>query len=526
MSRARRLPVRAEGGAVASETRSQRLWTGVRHVVVRSLACAAALALTAPGAQAAGAGAGTAAGSFLSVGAGASVLSMSGATLATGRDLAASSWNVASLARVDALEFALSHAPLPGGATQDWLAAGGRLGGGATRWGLSALFHQEGALDGRDASNQPTGALSVSDVAFGARVARPLAEHLSAGIGAEWVHESLAGANGSGVAFDAGVRAHSGAFGFALAARHLGGQMDYSGARYDLPGVIAAGVSWADEVSGLRFAADYESPAHYYPGVRLGGEWRMREWMALRAGYRRQLGEPATESLSGASFGLGTGVGNLWMDYSYAPEGGAGGGAGAGQHRLGLTFRPGHANASDANAHTSRPTLEHTPRPAREPATVKPARTEPAPPVSAPAAAVSKLEPADPAPVAAASQPKPAPPASVTESKLAPPTTVAGSKPVPPASVAESKPAPPATVAGSKPVPPATVAESKPAPPPPPVSPVIVRPAYLLVGAGETLAMLARRWNTTVPALMMANNLVNERVQPGQRLKLPGVRSR
>ncbi len=526
MSRARRLPVRAEGGAVSSETRSQRLWTGVRHVVVRSLACAAALALIAPRAQAAGAGAGTAAGSFLSVGAGASVLSMSGATLATGRDLAASSWNVASLARVDALEFALSHAPLPGGATQDWLAAGGRLGGGATRWGLSALFHQEGALDGRDASNQPTGALSVSDVAFGARVARPLAEYLSAGIGAEWVHESLAGANGSGVAFDAGVRAQTGAFGFALAARHLGGQMDYSGARYDLPGVIAAGVSWADDARGLRFAADYESPAHYYPGVRLGGEWRMREWMALRAGYRRQLGEPATESLSGASFGLGTGVGNLWMDYSYAPEGGAGGGAGAGQHRLGLTFRPGHANASDANAHTSRPTLEHTPRPAREPATVKPARTEPAPPVSAPAAAVSKLEPADPAPVAAASQPKPAPPASVAESKLAPPTTVAGSKPVPPASVAESKPAPPATVAGSKPVPPATVAESKPAPPPPPVSPVIVRPAYLLVGAGETLAMLARRWNTTVPALMMANNLVNERVQPGQRLKLPGVRSR
>ena len=96
---------------------------------------------------------------------------------------------------------------------------------------------------------------------------------------------------------------------------------------------------------------------------------------------------------------------------------------------------------------------------------------------------------------------------------------------MPPATVAGSKPVPPATVAESKPAPPATVAESKPAPPPP-VSPVIVRPAYLLVGAGETLAMLARRWNTTVPALMMANNLVNEHVQPGQRLKLPGVRSR
>ncbi len=499
MSRARGPWVSAGVSRVSDEARSRRAGTGVRPRVVAALAFAAALALTAPRVHAAGGGAGTAAGSFLSVGAGASVLSMSGATLATGRDLAASSWNVASLARVDALEFALSHAPLPGGATQDWLAAGGRLRGGATRWGLSALFHQEGALEGRDASNQPTGSLSVSDVAFSAHVARPLAEYLSAGVGAEWVHESLAGAYGSGVAFDAGLRAHTGAFGFGLAARHLGGQLNYSGVRYEMPGVIAAGVSWADDVRGLRFAADYESPAHYYPGVRLGGEWRMREWMALRAGYRHQIGQPATEQLPGASFGLGTGVGNLWMDYSFAPEGGEG----AGQHRLGLTFRPGHASASGAEAHTSRPALQQPPREPhtiREPATVKSVRTKPARPMDAPAK-VSKPEPAS-----------------------TPPSTPAAkvSKPEPASTPPSTPSAPIVSAPEAQPAPPVMVTESKPAPAP--VSPVIVRPAWVVVASGETLASLARRWGTTVPALMMANNLVRERVEPGQRLRLPGVR--
>ena len=247
----------------------------VRRVIALSL-----LVVFAGRAHAGGEAAGTAAGSFLSVGAGASVLSMSGATLASGHDLAAASWNVASLARVDALEFALSHSPLPGGATQDWLGAGGRLGTGATRWGLSALFHQEGDLEGRDALNQPTGALSVSDLALSAHVARPLGEFLSAGFGAEWVHESLAGSNGSGLAFDAGLRAQAGSIGMAVAARHIGGAMNYSGVKYDMPAVIAGGLSWTDAVRGLRVAADFESPTHYYGGVRLGGEWLVREGMA------------------------------------------------------------------------------------------------------------------------------------------------------------------------------------------------------------------------------------------------------
>jgi hypothetical protein len=243
---------------------------------------------------------------------------------------------VASLARLDALQFSLAHAPLPGGATQDWLAGGGKLGGAGTRWGLQGLFQREGDLEGRDAANNPTGSLSVNDLALGASLAQPLGAFVTAGAGAEWVHESLAGTNGSGVSFSAGLRADAGPLGFGLAARHLGGEMRYPGARYDLPEVLAAGVSWTDAAHGLRVNADYESPRHYYDSVRLGGEWLWRDRLAFRAGYRLAMSAPSDATVSGPAFGIGAGVGSMWLDYAFLLDGGDT----SGEHRVGLTFRP------------------------------------------------------------------------------------------------------------------------------------------------------------------------------------------
>jgi LysM repeat protein len=420
------------------------------------------VAILAP-ARAAGQAAGTTAGSFLTVGAGASALSMAGATLASGRDLAAAAWNPASLAQVDALQFSLSHTPLPGGATQDWLASGGRLGAGDTRWAIQALFQQEGALDGRDAANNPTSALSVSDLAVGARLAHPLTSVLSAGVGAQWVHESLAGSNGAGFAFDAGLRGRTGPFGLALAGRNLGGGMSYGGARYDLPGVLAAGASWSDEVRGLRLDADFESPLHYYRDVRVGGEWAWHDRVAVRAGYRLELGAPSGEALSGATFGLGAGVGGTWLDYAYSPEGGNG----LGQHRIGLTFRPGLAGRAGAQANSARDvTPRETPR-----LVVPGASRASAPGTVAPRAASSH----PPAPVPVASSPAPT-----------------------------RAPSPPSAVATSP----------------------AQRPAFVVVGEGETLAAIASRWHVTVTSLMEANDMVSAGVDPGRRLKLPPAASK
>ncbi len=454
-----------------------------RHVALALVWLAFTLRTPAAHAQA-----GTAAASFLSVGSGASVLAMSGATLASGSDLAAAAWNPASLARVDALQLALAHTPLPGGATQDWLSAGGRLRSGETRWALQALVHHEGDLEARDATNQAVGALAVGDVAFVARLAHPLSETFSVGAGAEYIRESLAGVSGAGLAFEAGVRAQAGPFGAALAARHIGGGMRYDAARYDLPAVIAAGVSWQDAPHGVRLALDVESPSHYYKDVRVGGEWFVRDRVALRAGYRRQVGEPTTESLSGASFGMGTGVGPMWMDYAFTP----GGADASGEHRVGLTFRPSLPGRGGSEGGARMRVPSSSPE---------------APPVSAPARIVVEHAHDD-----VSAPPKLAPVAPETK----PATEVVTPEPIVKPSVPPPVVSKPASAEAAKP---AVVAPAKPvvsAPAKP-----VMRPTSVVVGEGETLASIAQRWGVTVPSLMMANDLVRDHVAPGTRLKLP-----
>jgi len=479
--------------------RSERLAGRVRAAIAWGVA-AALLAGGAPRANAAGEGAGTAAGNFLSLGSGASSLAMAGATLASGHDLAAASWNVASLARLDALQFSMSHAPLPGGGAQDWLAAGGRLGAGGTRWGIESLLHREADLDGRDASDNPTGSFSATDLAVGARIAHDLGRFASGGVGVHWVHESLAGIAGSGVSFDAGLRAAAGPIGMALAARHLGGTMRYPNATYDLPAVIATGLSWTNAARGLAVNADYESPSHAYPSLRVGGEWLWRDRVAVRAGYRAALSAPSEERISGATFGLGTGMGAMWVDYSYMPEGDES----AGEHRVGLTFRPGILAGERLDAARETGVSKGlSPRPRAEAA--RPARAE----KTERPRAVATPPPATSVPPPPASS---VPPAAPTRSSNPTPTAKADAPPAVPA-------APPAAAQAPAPAPAAPSASQTTQAPPAPMP--IVRPAVVVVVPGETLALIARRWNTSVAALMMTNDLVNDQVVPGQRLKLP-----
>jgi len=436
-----------------------------------------ALALASP-VRAADVAAGTAAGTFLAIGTGTSVLSMGGATLASGNDLAAASWNVASLGRVDALTFSLAHSPLPGGATQDWLAGGGRLGNMPTRWGLQALLHREGDIEGRDASNNPTGTLSANDIALGASLAQPLGRYVTAGVGAKWVHESLAGTSGSGMSFDAGVRADVGAVGVALAARGLGGMMHYPGASYMLPRAVAGGVSWTDAERGLRVNADLEVPRAYYNSVRVGGEWTWRDRLAVRAGYRLALGAPSDATTGGPAFGMGAGVGSMWMDYAFVLDGGST----SGEHRVGLTFRPGLPNLG-GGVNRERTAVEPAPR--RERASA-PEQPKPSP--------------------ATAPMPKAAPAAATTSKAAAAP---------PPATAPKSAPTATSAVPAAKPVPP-TVTRV----------PDIARPGWIVVMPGETLTLLAQRWGTSVVAIMEANNLVNDQVAPGKQLRLPPASKR
>lgn len=509
--------------------------------------------------------AGTTAGNFLSTGTGPAVLSMGGATLGSGGDLHAAAWNPAALARVSGSEFALTHGGLADQLSQEWAAAGGRFGHGLTRWSVSGLYQGESGFDGRDALGQSTGAFGVSSLALGAALAHPLGQHVTLGFGTKFVNENLGTASGHALAFDAGMQASAGDFGFGLAARNVGGQMKYASGSYALPSNVGLGFAWRHPASGVRLAVDANFPSAYYNDVRMGAEYRWQERVAVRAGYRMELGAGVDDQLGGPSFGLGTGANGLWVDYAFL----AGGNGAAAQHRLGLSFHPGQLAGAAAALRPSAEPAERTATPKAEkprresaptvadevsPTIEKPARVkEPkvhakpaapeatAAPVEKPAKAAkrAKSTEADGAPQAPAA-PAWTLPAAVGESpvttaapkskkpskkSLAPTATVKATPhatPVDP--VVEEAPAvaapAPAPVVEPKPAAPAPVAKPAPAKSEAPAAPA-VRPATIVVKAGETLADLAKRWDVSITALMMENNLVSETVKPGKALKLP-----
>ena len=114
-------------------------------------------------------------------------------------------------------------------------ALGGRFGESQTRWSLSGLYQGDGSLEGRDASNNPTGSFGVSSIAFGAHVAHQFSEQLTIGAGAKSVNEKLGDVTGSGFTFDVGVMYRNGIFGLGAAAQNMLGQMKFDGIPFQFP---------------------------------------------------------------------------------------------------------------------------------------------------------------------------------------------------------------------------------------------------------------------------------------------------
>ncbi len=250
--------------------------------------------------------AGTTAGNFLSVGAGAGVLGMGGASLGLPSGLVGAAWNPAALARLDQTELAFSHAGLDDQTSQEWVGLGGRFATSSMHWAVTGLYHGQGSFEGRDATGVSTGTFGVSDMALGVHVARPLAPGVAVGLGAKYVSEVLDNVSGSGLTFDAGMQARAGLLGLGVAAQNLGGRMSYAGASFPFPSNVGVGAA-LDLPSGMRVAVDANFPKAYYNDVRAGLEWRWHELLALRAGYRKELAAPADERLTGPTFGFGAG---------------------------------------------------------------------------------------------------------------------------------------------------------------------------------------------------------------------------
>jgi len=289
--------------------------------------------------------AGTTAANFLSVGAGPGVLATGGTALGRGGSLEFAAWNAGALGWVDATSLELSHAQLDDQATQEWATLGGRFGHSGTHWALSALYQNEGTIPGRDASNVPTTDFTTGSVAASLQLAQRIGSSASLGVGGKYVVDALGpGMSGTGMTFDAGLSLRFGAVGLGFAAQNVGGKMAYGSSTYPFPASYGAGISVAHVASGLVAAADVNVPNASFVSVRTGVEWTWRQHVAVRAGYRQEVGAPSIEPLSGPTFGTGLGTHGMWLDYAFLLNGNMGG-----QHRLAISLRPSALGLSTHN---------------------------------------------------------------------------------------------------------------------------------------------------------------------------------
>ena len=423
--------------------------------LLASLVC---LSLVIPGAASAGIEkAGTTGASFLSVGAGADVLGMGGTTLGFGGGLGAAAWNVAALGNLNFSEYVFSHAALTGESPQDWIAAGGRFGASRTHWGLSALYQGDGTFEGRDASNNVTSNFSASSMALGVQLAQGFGAG-SIGVGMKYASEKLGDVTGGGVTFDAGLRLQAGPFGFGAAAQNAFGKMSYSGVVYDFPTNYGAGVAYTIPSSGVTLAVDANFPNAYYTDVRGGVEWRYRDRVALRTGYRKEMNAADGEPMGGPTFGMGAGANGFWLDYGFL----TGGASGSGQHRVALTYRPGFLNGGTQEMTTApEPRVTHVSAPkAARVETAKPEKAvKPSAPVATPKAAVIEAPKVEAAPVKSEA-PKAAAPAAVEAPKVTPAAVAPKTVEVPRATPAALAPK---TLEAPKPAAPKVIDTPKPA---------------------------------------------------------------
>jgi hypothetical protein len=120
-----------------------------------------ALAMVAAGPARAGIElAGTTGANFLTAGPGASMFGMGGTGIGGYPDLSAMSWNPASLSLLHESELMLTHMPMRGSATQEWMAFGGQMGVAPTQWALTGRYEGDGSFEARDPLGNPTGTLT------------------------------------------------------------------------------------------------------------------------------------------------------------------------------------------------------------------------------------------------------------------------------------------------------------------------------------------------------------------------------
>jgi len=285
--------------------------------IVASFLAANTLCLPIPAAHAGFVGTGV--GSFLGFEVGGRPAGMGGAQTGTATGIMSQYWNPASVSTLDQPQVGAMHATWLGDLKYEWFGYGQPLGSKLGVGSISVAYFHLPSIDGVDEFNNPTGKFRVYDVALTAGLARPIAKGIALGINAKMIRQNLATVSATGAAIDLGGTAHVAGATLGAAVQNLGPKLSFDNSSYALPRQVRFGMSRDVYRGRVLLAADYNMPSDYYNDVRVGTEIHPHPNVALRAGYRHELGSPG-DPANGLSYGLGILFRQLSVDYAMTPS--------------------------------------------------------------------------------------------------------------------------------------------------------------------------------------------------------------
>lgn len=303
-------------------------------------------------------GAGTTVFNFLKIEVGARATGMGGAFSAVADDGTAPYWNPAGLAQLNQKQITAMHLSWLEGVNYQFLSYIHPTRSAGT-FGVSAYYLSMDGIPSYDAFGAKLdGALGASDAAFALSYGRKLAG-LELGVNAKYIRETLADESAAGFAADAGLlyrytisnsfflkkwfkRDFGSEVRFALSAQNLGPGATFVEESQPLPANYRFGISQDFLNDRLTTATDVNLPSDNDLYMTTGFEYRLNDWIALRAGYRFPSSRNQYDIQPGLVGGVGLGNEYMSVDYAFVPYSAMGV-----THRVGLTYRFGREHFAD-----------------------------------------------------------------------------------------------------------------------------------------------------------------------------------
>jgi hypothetical protein len=294
-------------------------------VVRRTCLLALALMLLATSAQATEIfeKVGTIGGQFLKIGIGARATAMGEAYTAVADDATAVFWNPAGIARLSGNIVSFSHAAWP--AELD-LNHGAYVFSVGFIPGMMAVHARALSMSPilRTDTTHPEGDgtfFDAGDFAIGFTYGRSFTDKFSAGVGVNYVQETLADLDASTATFDFGILYDTGfrSLRIGMAIANIGSEMEFIEDSVKMPIVFRLGSSMRVMESGphaVLSSVEFSHPPDNAERGNFGTEYAFRDFMFLRGGYKFNYDSEGLTAGAGVKFPASTAA-TAKLDYSF-----------------------------------------------------------------------------------------------------------------------------------------------------------------------------------------------------------------